>query len=306
MSLAIEAPTVESHTGHPVAALAPHLFCPMGSDGVYARTELFERVVEGLNRLITRLRQPGTQALRFPPVMSRRQLETTGYQNNFPQLLGGVCCLGGHNGHTANGSAGVEWAAAAAVSDLVITPAACYPLYPIVAARGPVPTAGLLFDVQADCFRREPSRQLDRLQSFRMREFVCVGSAEQASQFRANWLDRAGELAAQLGLSARLDKASDPFFGRTGKMLAISQLENSLKYELLIPIYSEEQPTACMSFNYHLDHFGLTWEIRTIGAETAHTACVAFGIDRLALALFAGHGTELSLWPQSTREALNL
>jgi seryl-tRNA synthetase len=67
-----------------------------------------------------------------------------------------------------------------------------------------------------------------------------------------------------------------------------------------------ERPTACMSFNYHLDHFGSTWQIRTKGAETAHTACVAFGLDRLTLALFAGHGPELARWPQSTREALNL
>ena len=140
-------------------------------------------------------------------------------------VLGGVCCL---DRHVADGQ---PWSAAAATSDLVVTPAACYPVYPLVAARGEVPAAGLLFDVAADCFRREPSRQLDRLQSFRMREFVCIGSAEQASAFRACWLARAEELAGRLGLNWRIDKASDPFFGRTGKLLAMSQVEQSLKYE---------------------------------------------------------------------------
>src|SRR6202049_2316941 len=163
----------------PIGSWATTLFCPLGVEGVYARTALFERVIEGLGVLISREREPAMEVLRFPPVMSREQLERTGYQNNFPQLLGGVCCLKEHD-VGANGA----WADAVSTSDLVVTPAACYPVYPLVAARGGVPKAGLLFDVTADCFRREPSRQFDRLQSFRMREFVCVGSPEQASDFR--------------------------------------------------------------------------------------------------------------------------
>ena len=285
-----------------IALLAPALFHHLGADGVYARTALFERVVDGLTRLISSYRDPSAEIMRFPPVMSRMQLERTGYHNNFPQLLGGVCCLQHGDGAPADG----DWAGAVSTSDLVVTPAACYPIYPLVAARGSVPAKGLLFDVSADCFRREPSRQFDRLQSFRMREFVCVGSAEQASSFRGQWLERAQGLADLLCLSYRIDKASDPFFGRTGQLLALSQVEQSLKYELLIPVYSAERPTACMSFNYHQDHFGETWEIHGKDGELAHTACVAFGIDRLGLALFATHGAKLELWPERARDALAL
>jgi seryl-tRNA synthetase len=289
----------------PIGSWATTLFCPLGVEGVYARTALFERVIDGLGSLISREREPGMEVLRFPPVMSREQLERTGYQNNFPQLLGGVCCLTEHDAGANGALNGVAWAAAASTCDLVVTPAACYPVYPLVAARGPVPKAGLLFDVTADCFRREPSRQLDRLQSFRMREFVCVGSPGQASAFRAKWLARASALANLLCVNHRIDKASDPFFGRTGKLLALSQVEQSLKYELLIPVYSQERPTACMSFNYHLDHFGETWQLSAEGG-LAHTACVAFGLDRLALALFVTHGADLERWPQATRAALAL
>ena len=288
-----------------IALLAPALFHHLGADGVYARTALFERVIEGLTKLISRYRDPSAEVMRFPPVMSRSQLEKTDYQNNFPQLLGGVCCLHLH-GSTEPSAPGGDWAAAASTSDLVVTPAACYPVYPLVAARGAVPEKGLMFDVSADCFRREPSRQLDRLQSFRMREFVRVGSAEQAFGFRSQWLERANELAGLLCLNYRIDKASDPFFGRTGQLLAMSQVEQSLKYELLIPVYSSERPTACMSFNYHQDHFGSTWEIRGKDRELVHTACVAFGMDRLGLALFATHGARLDLWPERAREALGL
>ena len=37
-----------------------------------------------------------------------------------------------------------------------------------------------------------------------------------------------------------------------------------------------------------------------------HTGCVAFGMDRLALALFATHGLETASWPEAPREALGL
>ena len=199
-----------------------------------------------------------------------------------------------------------DWASTLSATDLVLSPAACYPVYPIVADRGLVPSEGLLFDVACDCFRREPSKDLDRLQSFRMREYVCIGTAKQASAFREQWIARGKRLADLLGLEYRVAPASDPFFGREGKLLAASQVEQSLKFELLVPVRSEASPTACMSFNYHRDHFGLVWGMRNEAEEVTHTACAAFGLDRLAVALFSSHGLEFGEWPASCREALML
>src|SRR5580765_7721306 len=71
------------------------LLAPMGVDGVYARTGLYEKVVDSLAALITRHREPDTEVFRFPPVMSRRILEKSGYLKSFPQLLGCVSCLNG-------------------------------------------------------------------------------------------------------------------------------------------------------------------------------------------------------------------
>jgi seryl-tRNA synthetase len=169
-----------------------------------------------------------------------------------------------------------------------------------------VPHAGLVFDVASDCFRHEPSQQIDRLQSFRMREFVRIGTPEQVIAFRDEWMRRAPEIADLLGLGYKTETASDPFFGRAGKLMAINQVEHALKFELLIPVRSAQQPTACMSFNYHQNHFGKTWELATAAGEVAHTGCVAFGIDRLTLALFAAHGLDLRAWPAAAREALAL
>ncbi|MFI4994694.1 MAG: amino acid--[acyl-carrier-protein] ligase [Hyphomicrobiales bacterium] len=286
------------------------LFHEMSVEGVYARTALYEEVVERLSSFITRRREPKTEVMRFPPVMSRRHLEKAGYLKSFPNLLGCVCALHGADAdiHSAvrRFEAGGDWTSSLAPADLVLTPAACYPVYPLAAGRGPVPKGGLRFDVACDCFRREPSRSIDRLQSFRMREYVCIGSPDEVNAFRERWIERGLEMASELMLPCKIDQASDPFFGRTGQMMAISQLQQSLKFELLVPLRSAERPTACMSFNNHRDHFGEVWGLRNHAGELSHTGCAAFGMDRLAVALFWTHGLDIEAWPASVREALAL
>jgi seryl-tRNA synthetase len=293
-----------AHTRRPpIDALAEALLLPSGIDGIYASTAAFEDVVGGLTSLISRHREPGTEVLRFPPVMSRRQLEMSGYLRNFPHHLGCVCCLDGLQ--TDDVVDGKDWTADLSAVDLVLAPAACCPVYPLVASRGDVPSDGLLFDVSGDCFRREPSRDLDRLQSFRMREFVCVGTAEQVDDFHRRWMTQASGLAEQLGLPHRFDLTSDSFFGRGNKLNATEQ-DHARKFEVLVPVCSADRPTACMSFNNHGDHFGTIWNLRDGRRRTMHTGCVAFGMERLALAMFASHGLDVAAWPIGARQALAL
>ena len=298
----------DSSVADPLAKIGAAIFRKLGVDGVYARTEAYENVIERLGTYITRQRAPKTEVLRFPPVMSHKQLEKSGYLKSFPNLLGCVCAL--HGTESAIRAAadshesGGDWTSSLGASDLVLSPAACYPLYPLVAERGPVPSGGLLFDVSADCFRREPSRELNRLQSFRMREFVQIGTPDTITDFRNKWMTRAKQMAAELELPCTVEVASDPFFGRVGQVMAVSQLQQSLKFELLIPYYEGALPTACMSFNYHRDHFGQVWGISNAPGEAAHTGCVAFGMDRLAVALFCIHGTDVEKWPVAVRSAL--
>jgi len=294
----------------PLAPLAEALFRPMGVEGVYARTAPYLRVLEALEGYISRLREPEAEILRFPPVMSRAQLEKSGYLKSFPNLLGCVCALHGDERsiHAAalRHETGGDWTEALSASDLVLSPAACYPLYPLAAARGPVPTGGLLFDIEADVFRHEPSRSLDRLQSFRMREFVRIGSPTDILEFRERWIERAPKIADDLTLPHTIEVANDPFFGRVGQVMAVSQRQQALKFEMLIPYHAAATPTACMSFNYHREHFGSVWAMRDSQGETVHTSCIAFGIDRLTVALFANHGLELDRWPAPARRTLGL
>jgi len=282
----------------------------MGVDGVYARTALYEGIIDGLTAYISRLRDPSAEVMRFPPVMSRGQLEKSGYLKSFPNLLGCVCALHGTeaeiHGAVARFESGGDWTTSLSPADLVLSPAACYPVYPIAAARGALSAGGLLFDISADCFRHEPSRSLDRLQTFRMREFVRIGTPDEITAFRESWMARAPAIADELAVPARIDAANDPFFGRVGQVMAVSQRQQALKFELLIPFEKSSSPTACMSFNYHRDHFGTVWGIRDPGGEPAHTGCVAFGVDRLAVALFSNHGLDTAKWPAAVRKALGL
>jgi seryl-tRNA synthetase len=291
-------------------AITSTILQPTAANGVQGRTAVFEAVIGGLTRLITRHRPPGAEVLRFPPVMSRALLEKSGYLKSFPHLLGCVSSLTGTEAKIralVEGRAGEEdWVDGLAATDLVLTPAACYQVYPLIAARGDVQSSGVIVDVESYCFRREASSELGRMQAFRMREYVSIGSPETARDFRDGWKARAREMATQLGLPFTLAPASDPFFGRVGKMMAVTQVEQALKFELLVPVNSEAAPTACMSFNYHQDHFGTTWGLRTDDGAVAHTACAAFGLDRLTIALFATHGLDIDAWPRAVRETLSM
>src|SRR5205823_12839090 len=211
-----------NHSAKEHEHLAEALFRPMGVDGVYARTAVYEDVIEKLAQLISREREEGTEILRFPPVMSRHQLERSGYLKSFPDLLGCVCALHGSeaeiNRAVGTFEKGGDWTSDLTSADLVLSPAACYPVYPIAAKRGPVPDEGYVFDIAADVFRHEPSRDIDRFQSFRMREYVVIGTAESVMSFRERWMSKAKAIAERLEVPFAVEQASDPFFGRVGRM----------------------------------------------------------------------------------------
>jgi len=152
-------------------------------------------------------------------------------------------------------------------------------------------------------FRHEPSQDPARMQMFHQRELVRIGEPEQVESWRDGWRERALELLRALGLQVVFDLASDPFFGRSGRMLAVSQREQQLKFEVLTPIAGPE-PTAVASFNYHQDHFASAYGIELAGGGGAHTACLGFGLERITIALLRTHGFDTGAWPDEVRRAL--
>jgi len=183
------------------------------------------------------------------------------------------------------------------MTDLSLMPAACYPVYPAIAKRGRLPAGGVFVEAGGGwVFRHEPSWDPARRQMFRQHELVRIGEPDVVLAWRDEWAQRGLELLRGLGLDAQLDRANDPFFGRSGRMLAASQREQALKLELLVQIAGPE-PTALASFNHHLDHFASTYEIELADGATAHTACLGFGHERIVLALLRTHGLDPAGWP---------
>jgi seryl-tRNA synthetase len=281
-----------------------------GVHGLYARGGMFEHVRLMFDALVTREAAPESpEVLCFPPVVPREQLETSGYLASFPHLAGTVFAFDGDERDAAAqselASRHEDWSGYQQMSEMVLTPAACYPLYPAVAARGPLPEGGLTLDTgDAYVFRREPSDDPARLQIFHMREIVRIGDAETVTQWRLGWRTRAEDLLRSLGLELELDIANDPFFGRTGRLLAAQQRDQELKWELLSPVAGN--PTAIASSNYHQDHMGHTYGLRTADGEPGHTGCMAFGEERVTLALFSAHGLDVRDWPAEVRSQLEL
>jgi seryl-tRNA synthetase len=302
-------PIEERYRGYLDELVGHRHLVPTGVPGVYGRGTEFERVIERFDALVTRHGAAlAPEVMRFPPIFSRANYEKIDHINNFPDLMGSLHTFtGGDKEHRAmleKFQQKDDWSRDLSASQVMMTPAICYPLYPT--ATGTLPPGGRRVDLQGYAFRHEPSVDPARMQIFRMHEFVRLGSPDEELAHRDHWITLGQEIFHSVGLPTQPVVANDPFFGRGGKVQKAIQREQNLKYEFVVPICSEEKPTAIGSSNYHLDHFGAAFGIRTHDGAVAHSACVGFGLERVALALFRTHGLETRAWPREVRDVLGL
>ncbi|MFZ6848658.1 amino acid--[acyl-carrier-protein] ligase [Undibacterium sp. RuRC25W] len=282
---------------------------PVGVQGIFGRGPVFEKVLRQFDDYVSRVAaEDNATKMSFPPCLDRKVLERSEYLDSFPQLAGTIFSFTGneaqHKELIDNVHEGRPWTHLQTMTGVCLTPAACYPVYP--SFNGTLPAEGKLVDMQNWVFRNEPSPEPTRMQSFRVREFVRVGTPDMVVAWRDTWLQRGINILRSLELPAHSEVASDPFFGRGGRMLAANQREQQLKFEVVVPVISQEKPTAVCSFNYHQDHFGKLFDIKTAEGDVAHTACLGFGLERIVMALFKTHGMDIATWPTTTRDILGL
>lgn len=171
----------------------------------------------------------------------------------------------------------------------ILTPAACYHLYP--AHEGQALTGPLYLTTVNTCYRRETAYvPLRRQWSFTMREIVCLGTSEEAARFAHETSEAVRLLAELAGLPAGWQQATDPFFRPQENPAYLLQKLNPVKHEVL---YGD---LAVGSVNLHFEHFGEAFGISRYG-EAANSACVAFGIERWLFAITDAHGDTPEAWP---------
>lgn len=150
--------------------------------------------------------------------------------------------------------------------------AACYAIY-LNLADSTLPADGVMRTTLATCFRNEDHYDgLQRLLGFSMREIVFIGPEDGAKNHLLRAKETVLRLCADLGLAVRVEVATDPFFDKNS---------GKAKMQRLFPVKEEfvVEGLAIGSVNYHRNFFGERCSIQA-GPDTAHTSCLAFGLER--------------------------
>ncbi|WP_405725214.1 hypothetical protein OG607_20520 [Streptomyces sp. NBC_01537] len=263
-----------------------------GIPGTFGFGARFEEVVSDLQSALTRTAQDVMFGPTwYPPIMATPRVERSEYAESFPHLLGTVHAFSGEQAGDATEPQGARQP-----TDVVLAPAVCYNVYSELAD---LELSGLnTFDASGYCYRHEATSEIGRFRVFRMREFIAVGGPEATATWRDEWIGRCQSLFTGLGLRIETVSATDPFFGPGGRLMRSTQLEQGLKYEFVAKVREGDPGTAIASANRHRDHLGRRFDIRYEGGESAHSSCVAFGLERIALALIHAHGDNRSNWPE--------
>jgi hypothetical protein len=287
------------YPARPVAArLSRSLTLDTEVPGLFAFGSTFELLIDALRDAIGRLAAADAATrLGVPPVISRALLERLGYVEAFPHLLGTVHAYAGDDGQWRElvpvlGDGG-PWMQRHEPTDVVLLPAVCYHLYPQLAAAEFAEPA--VFDLSAHCYRHERTAEVGRIRSFRMRELIRVDSPAPVLAWRDGWIERVAGWLRSLGLKVTVEPASDPFFGSAERLMGALQRAEQLKWELVAEV-AEGISQAVVSCNYHKDHFSAEFGFRMDDGE-AHTSCIGFGLERIALAILHQHGSDRDHWP---------
>ena len=130
------------------AGLVKHgLIIPVGVQGAFGRGSVFEDVLERFNALVTQIsKHDNAEIYTFPPVINRQVLEKVHYLDSFPHLCGAVYSFFGKDlqakALAEKVNTGQPWGDMLGMTDVVLNPAACYPVYPELyrgRARGRAP-----------------------------------------------------------------------------------------------------------------------------------------------------------------------
>ena len=261
-----------------------------------SRTCAAARGASQLGRGLPGSRVPALPAAAAPPPARAQRLLTS-----FPHLAGSVFAFAGDEHQAAQQAEQAarheDWSEFQQMTELMLMPAACYPVYPAIAARGRLPEGGAFVDAGgAWVFRHEPSHDPARRQMFHMHELVRIGEPDAVLAWRDEWAQRGLELLRSLGLDAQLDN-NDVL--RTRRPDAGRQPAGKPAGKLMVQIAGPSRPRWPRSTTI-VTTSGAAYGIELAGGGTAHTACLGFGQERVVVALLRTHGLDPEAWPEQS------
>lgn len=300
-----------SPASDPLAALVDLGQVVRVAPGAYAYTGAFRRTLEAIDRRVVGLAEAcGAVEYDLPAVIDLDGMIRNGYLESFPQHVYTI-------GSIREGPEGVAaFAAAAATGErgavadevrkhaeprAVLGPAVCYNGF--AALEGTEVAEPIVLTARNRCHRYESrnAEGIRRLQAFSMREIVFVAPPDEVERRRRALLESVWGWVEEWGLTARIETASDPFFAGEADKRRAFQSAFQLKYELLAHLPYDDSWLAIGSFNIHMDKLTAAYSIRPRDGGKLFSGCVAFGLDRFALALTAQFGTAPDRWPFELR-----
>ena len=269
-----------------------------------------ELVIAAIERAITAAgAREKPEVMRFPPLISRHNLERSDYLRSFPNLAGSVHSFGGDVGDHArllqHLDRNEDWSGCLEPTGVVLAPAACYAVYPVL--TGTLPAGGRLVDVVAFVFRNEPSDDPTRLQVFRLREYVLAGDAGAVPPpLRTLGRPRDGAPALASGFQWRHRRRTIPSSGAPAACSPPTSATSNSRSNCSCRSAprNSRRPVAPATITRIISARPSTFA--TPAGEPAHSACVGFGLERIALALFRHHGFRSGNWPEAVRRQLGL
>ena len=247
----------------------------------------------------------------FPSLVGADVLDRCRYLKNFPSSLNLVSHLREDHAVLQEFARSVQWdgqqlvydRAAGSGIECLLSPSVCFHWYQWL--RDTELQQPRAITALGKCFRYESSNLtgLERLWDFTMREIVFVGPAGYVLENRRKLVELSAAFLDELGMAYEISTATDPFFVDSYAVQTAYQLGFELKFELLAPLPYSGKKLAVGSINYHQDFFGRSFAIQA-GNDPAHTGCLGFGYERLALAFLAQHGLDEKTWPQPVARAV--
>mgnify|MGYP001234052144 FL=1 len=167
----------------------------------------------------------------------------------------------------------------------ILSPTVCYHCFETL--RGAtIPKNGVQYTAIGSCHRNESKNinDLERLQSFTMREIIFLGNAEFVESCRQEIMDHCKNIMIEWGLKFRIVTASDPFFTSEAQLKRIYQTAMALKYEIQAYLPYLDKWISIASFNNHQSSLVDLYNISFNTKEQLVSGCVGYGYERMGLA----------------------